>query len=104
MDLAGGHAVEKLIDAEIRNRSITVQQRTRHFLGLSAAEVIIIEVAVIMAALAFVLADRVDLTLENILIYILMGAISVVLHDFAHRYFATKHGQDADTSSGVLGR
>jgi PKD repeat protein/Zn-dependent protease len=103
MDLAGGHAVEKLSDAEIRKRSITVQQRARHFLGLSAAEVIIIEVAVIMVALAFVLADRVDLTLENVLIYILVGAISVVLHDFAHRYFATKHGQDADTQFWGLG-
>ncbi len=103
MDLAGGHAVEKLSDAEIEKRSITVQQRVRHFLGLSAAEVIIIEVAVIMVALAFVLADRVDLTLENVLIYILVGAISVVLHDFAHRYFATKHGQDADTQFWGLG-
>jgi len=103
MDLAGGHAVEKLSEAEIEKRSITVQQRVRHFLGLSAAEVIIIEVAVIMVALAFVLADRVDLTLENVLIYILVGAISVVLHDFAHRYFATKHGQDADTQFWGLG-
>jgi hypothetical protein len=103
MDLAGGHAVEKLSEAEIKKRSITVQQRVRHFLGLSAAEVIIIEVAVIMVALAFVLADRVDLTLENVLIYILVGAISVVMHDFAHRYFATKHGQDADTQFWGLG-
>ncbi len=56
-----------------------------------------------MVALAFVLADRVELTLENILIYLLVGAISVVLHDFAHRYFATKHGHDADTQFWGLG-
>ncbi|MFA5347795.1 MAG: PKD domain-containing protein, partial [Methanoregula sp.] len=103
MDLAGGHAVEKVSEAEITKRGIGVQQRERHFLGLSAAEVIIIEVAVIMVALAFVLADRVELTLQNILIYILVGAISVVLHDFAHRYFATKHGHDADTRFWGLG-
>jgi PKD repeat protein/Zn-dependent protease len=103
MDLAGGHAVEKLSDAEIEKRKIEVQQRDRHFLGLSAAEIIIIEVAVIMIALAFVIADRIELTLGNILIYILVGAISVVLHDFAHRYFATKHGHDADTQFWGLG-
>ena len=103
MDLAGGHAVEKVSEAEIARRGIAVQQRARHFLGLSAAEVIIIEVAVIMVALAFVLADRVELTLQNILIYILVGAVSVVLHDFAHRYFATKHGHDADTRFWGLG-
>jgi PKD repeat protein/Zn-dependent protease len=103
MDLAGGHAVEKVSEAEIARRGIAVQQSERHFLGLSAAELIIIEVAVIMLALAFVLADRVELTLQNVLIYILVGAISVVLHDFAHRYFATKHGQDADTRFWGLG-
>jgi PKD repeat protein len=103
IDLAGGHAVEKLSDAEIESRGIAVQRREHHFLGLSAAEVIIIEAAVIMVALAFILADRVELTLENVLIYILVGAVSVVLHDFAHRYFATKHGQDADTQFWGLG-
>ena len=103
MDLAGGHAVEKVSAAEIERRGITANQRARHFLGLSAAEVIIIEVAVIMVALAFVLADRVEITLGNVLIYLLVGAISVVLHDFAHRYFATKHGHDADTQFWGLG-
>jgi Zn-dependent protease len=38
-----------------------------------------------------------------VLIYILVGAISVVLHDFAHRYFATRHGHDADTRFWGLG-
>ena len=103
MDLAGGHAVEKVSAAEIEKRKIAAKQRERHFLGLSAAELIIIEVAVIMVALAFVLADRADLTLGTVLIYILVGAISVVLHDFAHRYFATKHGHDADTQFWGLG-
>ena len=103
VDLAGGHATEKVSAAEIERRGIAARQRSRHFLGLSASEVIIIEVAVIMLALAFVLADRVGLTLGNILIYLLVGAISVVLHDFAHRYFATKHGHDADTQFWGLG-
>ena len=102
-DLAGGHAVEKLSAAEIEKRGIAAQQRERHFLGLSAIEVIVIEAAVIMLALAFILADRAELTLETVLIYILVGAISVVLHDFAHRYFATKHGHDADTQFWGLG-
>jgi PKD repeat protein/Zn-dependent protease len=103
VDLAGGHAVEKVSAAEIERRGIAAHQRSRHFLGLSAVEVIIIEVAVIMLALAFVLADRAELTLENILIYLLVGAISVILHDFAHRYFVTKHGHDADTQFWGLG-
>jgi Zn-dependent protease len=60
-------------------------------------------VAVIMVAMAFIFADRADLTLQTVIIYILVGAVSVVLHDFAHRYFATKHGHDADTQFWGLG-
>ena len=102
-DLFGGHAVEKLSDREIEVRGIAVRKQEQHFLGLSASEVIIVEVAVIMVALAFMLADRVDLTLEMVLIYIFVGAVSVVFHDFAHRYYATKHGYDADTRFWGLG-
>jgi len=102
-DLAGGHAVEKLSEKEIAARKIAVRKMERHFLGLSATEVLVIEAAIIMVALAFILADRAELTLETVLIYIAVGAISVVLHDFAHRYFATKHGHDADTQFWGLG-
>jgi len=102
-DLAGGHAVEKISEKEIEARGIAVRQQEQHFFGLSASEVLIIEVAVIMVALAFILADRAELTLQTVIIYILVGAVSVVLHDFAHRYFATKHGHDADTQFWGLG-
>jgi PKD repeat protein/Zn-dependent protease len=103
VDLAGGHAVEKISEAEVEKRGITVQERQRHFLGLSAIEIIVIEAAVIMVALAFILADRAELTLLNVIIYIAVGVISVVIHDFAHRYFATRHGHDADTQFWWLG-
>jgi PKD repeat protein/Zn-dependent protease len=103
VDLAGGHAVEKISEAEVEKRGIAVLERERHFLGLSAIEIIIIEAAVIMVALAFILADRAELTLENVIIYIVVGVISVVIHDFAHRYFATRHGHDADTQFWWLG-
>ena len=102
-DLAGGHAVEKISEAEVEKRGITVHERERHFLGLSAIEIIVIEAAVIMVALAFILADRAELTLQNVIIYIVVGVISVVIHDFAHRYFATRHGHDADTQFWWLG-
>ncbi len=102
-DLAGEHVVEKISEAEVKKTGITVYQRDRHFLGLSAIEIIVIEAAVIMVALAFIIADRVELTLLNVLIYIIVGVISVVLHDFAHRYFATRHGHDADTQFWWLG-
>ena len=103
VDLAGGHAVEELSAKEIEKRGIAVRKQEKHFFGFSPSEVLVIEVAVIMVALAFLLADRAVLTLENVLIYILVGAISVVLHDFAHRYFATRHGHDADTQFWGLG-
>ncbi len=103
VDLAGGHAVEKISEAEVEKRGIAVQERERHFLGLSAIEIIVIEAAVIMVALAFILADRAELTLQNVIIYIIVGVISVVIHDFAHRYFATRHGHDADTQFWWLG-
>ncbi|HVP96281.1 PKD domain-containing protein [Methanoregula sp.] len=102
-DLAGGHAVEKLNDKEIELRRLEARRTEQHFLGFSATEVLVIEAAVIMIALAFLLADRAALTLQMVLIYIAVGALSVVLHDMAHRYFATRHGHDADTRFWGLG-
>lgn len=102
-DLFGGHAVEKVSEKEIEARGIAARKQEQHFLGLSASEVIIVESAVVIVALAFMLADRAELTLEMVLIYMGVGAISVVLHDFAHRYFATRHGCDADIRFWGLG-
>jgi PKD repeat protein len=102
-ELFGEHAVEKLSDKEIAARKLAVRKMEQRYFGLSATEVLVIEGAVIIVALAFMLADRVELTLDMVLIYIAVGAVSVVLHDFAHRYFATKHGQDADTRFWGLG-
>lgn len=103
IDLAGGHAVEELSAKEIERRGIAVRKQEQHFFGFSPVEILVIEVAVIMVAIAFIFADRAELTLQTVLIYILVGAISVVLHDFAHRYFATRHGHDADTRFWRLG-
>lgn len=102
-DLIGGHAIEKLSEKEIAARKIAVRKMEQHYFGLSATEVLVIEIAIIIVALAFMLADRAELTLDMVLIYIAVGAVSVLLHDFAHRYFATKHGQDADTQFWGLG-
>lgn len=96
VDLAGSHAVEELSAKEIERRGIAVRKLEQHFFGFSPVEILVIEAAVIMVALAFILADRAELTLQTVLIYILVGAISVVLHDFAHRYVTTRHGHDAD--------
>ncbi|MFA4860412.1 PKD domain-containing protein [Methanoregula sp.] len=103
LDITGGHAVEKLSEKEITARRIAARKLEQHIFGFSSMEILVIEVAVIMVALAFILADRAELTLETVLIYIVVGAISVVLHDFAHRYFATRHGHDADTRFWGLG-
>ncbi len=102
-DLIGGHAVEKMSAAEIEKRGIAARQFEHRYFGLSAIELVIAEVAIIMIALAFILADRVELSLTTVFIYIAVGAISVILHDFAHRYFATKHGCDADIQFWGLG-
>ena len=102
-DLAGGHAVEKISEKEIEARGIAARKMEQHFFGLSATEALVTEAAVIMVALAFLLADRVELDLQMVLVYILVGAVSVVLHDFAHRYYATKHGHDADIRFWGLG-
>ena len=102
-DLVGGHAVEKLSEKEIEARRIAVRKLEPHFLGLSSTEVLVIESAVIIVALAFILADRAALTLTTVLIYMVVGGISVVLHDFAHRIIVTRHGGDADTRFWGLG-
>ncbi len=65
LDLFGEHAIEKVSEKEVEKRGITVQNRERPFFGLSSKEILIVEIAVIIVALAFILADRADLTLEN---------------------------------------
>jgi len=102
-DLLWGHAVEKLSAKEIEARRIEVRKLEPRFLGLSSTEILVIEAAVVIVALAFMLADRAELTLITVLIYMVVGGISVVLHDFAHRIVATKHGCDADTRFWGLG-
>ncbi|WP_292425033.1 PKD domain-containing protein [Methanoregula sp.] len=102
-DLAGGHAVEKISEKEIEARGIEAKKRERHFFGLSATELLVVEAAVIMVAVAFLLADRAALTLQMVLIYILVGAFSVILHDSAHRYFANRYGHDTDIQFWGLG-
>jgi len=102
-NLAGGHAVEKVSAKEVEKRGIVAKKRERPFFGLSSIEVLIVEVAVFMVACAFIIADRVELTLEIVIIYIIVGAVSVVLHDFAHRYVMTKHGHEADIQFWGLG-
>jgi PKD repeat protein/Zn-dependent protease len=102
-DLIGGHAVEKMSAAEVEKRGIVARKFERRYFGFSPIELIIAEAAIVMIALAFILADRAELSLTTVLIYITVGAISVILHDFAHRYFATKHGCDADIQFWGLG-
>ncbi|MCK9593511.1 MAG: PKD domain-containing protein [Methanoregula sp.] len=102
-ELFGEHAIEKVSEKEVEKRGITAQNRERPFFGLSSKEILIVEIAVIIVALAFILADRADLTLEIVLVYMLVGGISVIGHDFAHRYIATKNGHDADTQFWGLG-
>lgn len=102
-DLAGGHAVEKISEKEIEARGISAKKRERHFFGLSATEILVIEAAVVMVAVAFLLADRADLTLQTVLIYMAVGAVSVILHDFAHRYFANRYGHETDIQFWGLG-
>jgi hypothetical protein len=102
-ELLGEHVVEILDEKEIAARRLAVRKLEPQFLGLSSTELLVIEGAVIIVALAFLLADRAELTLEMVLIYLAVGAVSVVLHDFAHRFFASRHGQDADTRFWGLG-
>jgi PKD repeat protein len=102
-ELLGEHVIERIDEREREARRIEVRKLEPHFLGLSSTEVLVIEFAILIVALAFLLADRAELTLEMVLIYLAVGAVSVVLHDFAHRYFASKHGQDADTQFWGLG-
>ncbi|HII98043.1 MAG TPA: PKD domain-containing protein [Methanoregula sp.] len=102
-ELFGEHVVGILDEKEIAARRLAVRKLEPQFLGLSSTELLVIEGAVIIVALAFLLADRAELTLEMVLIYLAVGAVSVVLHDFAHRFFASRHGQDADTRFWGLG-
>ncbi len=102
-ELGGEHLVGVIDEKERAARRITIRKLEPQLFGLSSSEILVIEGAVIVVALAFLLADRAALTLEMVLIYIAVGAVSVVLHDIAHRIVASRHGEDADTRFWGLG-
>ena len=103
VDLAGGHAVEKISAKELELRRIEARKLERHFLGLSPTEVLVVEASVFMVAVAFIIADRATLDLQTVLIYMVVGAVSIICHDFAHRWVVTRHGHDADIQFWGLG-
>lgn len=103
VDLAGGHAVEKISEKELEARKIEVRKLERHILGLSASEILVVEASVFMLAVAFIIADRATLDLQTVLIYMAVGAVSVIGHDFAHRWFATHFGHESDIQFWELG-
>ncbi len=80
------HAGEVAADKEARAREIKVKKGI--ILGITGKEMLIGLFCAMLFAIAFLIADRLELLPSNILIYLLVGGVVSVLHDFGHRLVA----------------
>lgn len=83
--LAGEVASEK--ETEIRHLKAHKPKHTLIF-GQSWQEIAIAISCIVLFAVAFVVADRLDILPENIAIYIIVGGFVVTAHDVGHRIVA----------------
>lgn len=98
--LAGEVASEK--ETEIRHLKAHKPKKSLLF-GQSWQEITLAVSCVIMFAIAYVIADRLDMLPENIAMYILVGGFVVTAHDVGHRIVAYLLKMDAEFQFWGLG-
>lgn len=83
--LAGEIASEK--ESELRHLKARITRKSLIF-GYSMHEILIAISCVIIFGLAFVIADRLAILPENIVVYMFVGGFVVIAHDLGHRLIA----------------
>lgn len=97
IDLVGqflGSEVTDLMNvAEIEKRDIRpAKDLSSIIMGISLREIAVIGLTALGFAFAFILQDRLELQLTTVLICILAGGITTILHDLAQKYSALRAG------------
>jgi len=83
------HAGEVASEKEAEARKVKVEKKKKGiFLGISGKEMLVGLVCAGLFGIAYVIADRLDLLPSNILLYLIVGGLVTVLHDFGHRLVA----------------
>jgi|GEM_PF-806512 len=89
----GSETVGLVSTSEIEKRGIKPSgTRPVVLLGLSLREILVVVISTIGFAAAFLLADRVDLDLVTVAVFLGAGGIATILHDLAHKFCATRCG------------
>lgn len=62
------------------------------FMGFSSQELAIVVVASLLLGIAYLVSKQMELlSLDNLVLYCIMGGFVLVLHDLTHRYYANKY-------------
>jgi len=89
----GSETVGLVSTSEIEKRGIKPSATYRvAFLGLSLREILVIAISTIGFAAAFLLADRLDLDVVTVAVFLGAGGIATILHDLAHKFCAIRCG------------
>jgi Zn-dependent protease len=96
-DYASSHTAAALSEVETKLRKVQidegkVKQHSRDiFLGLTSFEIGAAIVASLLFAIAFIIADQMDFSLEIIAMYFVIAGIATVAHEIGHRIVAHKY-------------
>lgn len=83
------HAGEVASEKEVEARKLKVEKKKKAIiLGVSGKEMLVGLACAALFAIAYLIADRLDILPGNILLYIVVGGVVSVLHDFGHRLTA----------------
>ncbi len=98
---------EKVNEAEIKQRKIKPRAKKVWMFGLSRIELAIGLIAAVLFGTAVFLtenlADNLQLTLVNILLFIVIAGVSLLLHELAHIYVADRYNVKTEYRFWTLG-
>ena len=83
------HAGEAASEKEAEARKVKVNRKKKGlFLGVSGKEMIVGLACAALFGIAYLIADRLGLLLDQFVLYLVVGGVVSVLHDFGHRLVA----------------
>ncbi|MFA4877187.1 MAG: hypothetical protein WC586_07205 [Methanoregula sp.] len=86
----GGVITGKILDRDKERRTIISEETEKLYFGFSKKELLVLLAGTLIIGILFLYADRQPFEPAMIAIYIVMGGLSLVIHELAHLYFEHK--------------
>jgi PKD repeat protein len=97
------HSMGHIGSKEVRRRGLLPVLRETFLFGFSRREFIIAVLTTVIYSVAFISAGRLNIQIINLMLFLVMGALAVILHEMITDYFARKNGIVAEFQFWGLG-